>query len=469
MVVTATTMLRTAKDVLEEEEEEEECHPSSSSDSLLEGLGKRRRKSFKTVLVTVSGALRLKLLLARKKASATTTTASSSFRLRQCKSVTNTSLPSSSLPEMILRSNSEPTRTLRSAGSGRHTPNWIRSLSNTQELERKARQACRKAAARWKARTLPVPASSPLTSAPAPLCAGQAAGEGGNVMSKRNALRNLWKRYFASISMRVSNFTKNPKAKDLDSLGSILRDDVSLHEPGGVAEGKRATIEAASKFSDPNISFELVHNFVDEGNSVTISEHVVEREGKHCRLCGAVWWDIEEYGSGNGDGLYRNDLVLTSSSFPAVKRIEIFGKGMSLLPSGRDDDDDVLEAAASVRTRGGFGGAKEAGLGALVNGYIEALLADDYEAIRGMLCRNFRISALDGVKTRDSFVAWLEANPSCFRRKVQDVFVDHKAKTAYLKLLVQCGSSSAVVVNLVQWDLRDECIINIREYSTGFK
>ncbi|UPR04430.1 hypothetical protein HOP50_16g77710 [Chloropicon primus] len=462
MLLTATRMLGTAEDVVEEEED--------IPPSLRKGVRKRgKRRSFRTVFVTVSVVHRLKALLARRRAS--------SCFCHQCKPKTKTettmmkaktSSSRSSSPQVIWRSNSEPARALRPAGSGKHTPNWIRSLSNTQELERKSRQACGEAE-----RSLPASASA--ASAPqAPLSSSSSRGNE-NVMCKRHALRNLWKRYFAAINIRVSNFTKNPKARDLDSLGSILRDDMSLHEPGGVAQGKRAVIEATSKFSDPSISFELVHNFVDEGNSVTISEHVVEYGSKHFRLCGAVWWDIEEYGSGDGDGLYREDLVLTSSSLPAVKRIELFGKGMSLLPSGRDDDeeeegdDDVLGAAASVRRTRGFGAAGEAGLGAVVARYIEALLADDYEAIRGMLCRNFRISALDGVKTRDSFVAWLEA--TTFRRKVQDVFVDHKAKTAYLKLLVQFDSSSAraVVVNLVQWDLRVDSIINIREYGTGFK
>jgi len=82
----------------------------------------------------------------------------------------------------------------------------------------------------------------------------------------------------------------------------------------------------------------------------------------------------------------------------------------------------------------------------------------------------FRISAIDGVKTRDSFVSWLRTlrTTSGFERTVREVFVDHKSKTAFLQQVCTCDSQSALVVNVVQWDLDFKCIINIREYGAGF-
>ena len=55
-----------------------------------------------------------------------------------------------------------------------------------------------------------------------------------------------------------------------------------------------------------------------------------------------------------------------------------------------------------------------------------------------------------------------------FRREIQNVFVDHGSKAAFLYFHAQCDSSSAIVVNVVQWDLDGRHISQIREFGAGF-
>lgn len=228
--------------------------------------------------------------------------------------------------------------------------------------------------------------------------------------------------------------------------------------------------------SDVDVAVELVHNYVDEDASVTFSEYLFElpadcgadggcgkrkeKKRKRFRVCEVISWDLSPYTLAGAGGECDRGKILKSRGLPTLKEVFIYGKGMNLLPNS-----DLPPPAE------GF--ARDGALGPVVKSYIKALLENDYRAIFSMLCSNFRISAFDGVKTRDSFVAWLlrttEDTEDSVSRTIRDVFVDHKCRTAYLELHLRCAESSAVVVNVVQWDLRFECIINIREYGAGFK
>lgn len=67
---------------------------------------------------------------------------------------------------------------------------------------------------------------------------------------------------------------------------------------------------------------------------------------------------------------------------------------------------------------------------------------------------------------------WLKSLRSaggCFERTIRDVVMDHKSKTAFLLLEVKCDQKKVNIVNVVQWDLHDAAIINIREYGLGYK
>ena len=70
---------------------------------------------------------------------------------------------------------------------------------------------------------------------------------------------------------------------------------------------------------------------------------------------------------------------MSATALPAIKKIAIFGKGMSLLPN------EQLPAPPADRPT-----LCEQSLGPVVNGYVKALMASDYEAIYGMLCSTFR-------------------------------------------------------------------------------
>jgi len=380
--------------------------------------------------------------------------------------------------EEIARSKSEPALPTESAD----IPNWLRSLSTKQELERRSRNAKAAAAAAAAARTAfknwRDKIGARVVTDPQCLCdkaaPALAPAPTGKLMCKRHALRNLWKRFFLSRT-KASNLKKHPEAADLADLGNLLCQGVECFQPSGTVEGKEEVLKALRCYGDTNVQVELVHNCVDEEASVTFSEYVIEfprdQTKKHLRVCEVVQWELSGFRAhpSAGSDLYDKNAVLGNKIEaegeeeprhmpPCIEKIAIFGKGMSLVPNDR------LPIPLDSRTH------SEADLGTVVTEYVKALLCNDYEAIYGMCCSNFRISAIDGVKTRDSFVSWLRTlrTTSGFERTVREVFVDHKSKTAFLQQVCTCDSQSALVVNVVQWDLDFKCIINIREYGAGF-
>ena len=90
-----------------------------------------------------------------------------------------------------------------------------------------------------------------------------------------------------------------------------------------------------------------------------------------------------------GRDMYSREAILRGRE-PALKKVLIFGKGMSLVPSN--------SLPEPVGAQGGT--LSEAYLGAVVTDYIKALVENDYQSIARMLSENFRIAAIDGVKDR---------------------------------------------------------------------
>jgi len=305
-------------------------------------------------------------------------------------------------------------------------------------------------------------------------------GDNNSTMCKRHALRALWKLYFFAFPRKVVNIRNHAAPAHLNTrlLLALMREDCELNQP--VASGRDEVIKVLDSFEGTaagEISAELVHNYVDEEASVTFSEYVLQfsHSGRYLKICEVIFWDLSHYrkSSGDGDGDSDSDNDSGSATYdrglllrgdrPAIRKVMYFGKDSILLPSSQ-----LPVAAASQVPAHVLEKYSDCKFCKAVGGYLDALLTNDWRSIYGMLCSSFRISAFDGVKTRDAFISWLETNCD-FKRRVQDVFVDHKAKTAFLHLVVQCGELSAVVLSVVQWNLEAESIIAIREYGTVYK
>lgn len=325
-------------------------------------------------------------------------------------------------------------------------------------------------------------------------------------MCTRRALRTLWKRYFLAFPRKVTNDKPQPRPRplvlDVELLRALLGEDVHLFHPGGLAQGKKEVMSFLgggcrgedTGSSQPRPFFvshravEIVHNYADEEACATFSEYVIELEDagcsgasnsngkKHLRICEVVQWDLSHYrarGGGDTSPFSYDREALASGKFPAIKSIMYFGKGMAVmandrLPAPLDTHTRLLpEDRENVPSKKALCGP----FLSHVSAYVGALMGNDYDAIYGMLCSNFRINAFDGVKTRDTFISWLRSlrMASAFERQIQDVLVDEKSKSAFLLLRVKCDASSAVVVNVVQWSVNGESIIAIREYGAAFK
>lgn len=305
-------------------------------------------------------------------------------------------------------------------------------------------------------------------------CCGGLGLDDDSTMCKRHALRALWKLYFFAFPRKVVNIRNHAAPAHLNTrlLLALMREDCELNQP--VASGRDEVIKVLDSFEGTmagEISAELVHNYVDEEASVTFSEYVLQfsHSGRYLKICEVIFWDLSHYRKGSGDGDSDNDNsaydrgLLLKGDRPAIRKVMYFGKDSILVPNAQLPVS--AESQVPLHLLEKYSNCKFC---KAVSGYLDALLKNDLSSVYGMLCSSFRISAFDGVKTRDAFITWLETNCD-FKRKVKDVFVDHKAKTAFLHLTVQCGALSAVVLNVVQWNLEAESIIAIREYGTVYK
>ena len=222
----------------------------------------------------------------------------------------NTSAKMLEEPEELPRSVSEPAD-LALAARDRHLPNWFRSLSTSQKSEERARQQrnLRGLCQRWKDRTFPDTGANwrreSQKVASLSLCVCDDASDRG-VYCKRHALRNLWKRFFATNPREVRNLTPVPGSDPLRPE-DVLFADASLFQPEGPSEGAPAVRAVLAQYECTEV--ELVHNFVDERAAVTFSEFVIHighgccgSEGepnedkpkgkKHLRVCEVVQWDL---------------------------------------------------------------------------------------------------------------------------------------------------------------------------------
>jgi len=323
-------------------------------------------------------------------------------------------------------------------------------------------------------------------------------GSDEEVMCKRHALRALWKLYFFAFPRKIANIKDHASPATLDTplLLRMLHEDAELFQPSGLAHGKREVINEFSAFEGvqtfADYTVQLVHNYVDEEASVTFSEYVLEFDsGKYIKVCEVMQWDLSAYETtvavsaagdkaGADDGRNSNSntpsgaiiegdkaykKAIFKGSFPAIKKVMLFGKGFTEL-AARDLPIQMETSWQHKLSQGKFI--------EVVKDYVESFMGNQYENIYSMLCPCFRINAFDGVKTRDGFISCLSDLKSIsiqgsFERKLEHVFVDHKSKTAFLQFYARCGGSTALVVNVVQWDLSGESIINIREYGTAFK
>lgn len=295
-----------------------------------------------------------------------------------------------------------------------------------------------------------------------------------SIMCKRHALRALWKLYFFAFPRKVVNIKSHEAPAQLNTqlLLSLMREDCQLNQP--VAFGRDEVIKVLDNFEGTEmISAELVHNYVDEENSVTFSEYILQfaNSGRYLKICEVISWDLSQYEMDSGGNAYDREALLRGD-LPAIAKVMYYGKDTTLLPNDQLPVAEKTVERVPLRLLEKYS-EKYAGCKFIeaVSSYVEALMCNDLSSIYDMLCSNFRISSFDGVKTRDGFIAWLKTleMTANFKRKMENVFVDHKSKTAFLHLIVQCGATSAVVLNVVQWDVEAECIIAIREYGTVFK
>lgn len=431
--------------------------------------------------------------------------------------------------DVLVKQKSEKTLSTTKTGkkaTAKTMPIWFQSLSqkHRQESFNLSRSSSSQSAT----------TSSSSSSSPSSIkyfCPCQSKEEG--TMCKRHALRSLWKAYFLAFPRQVVNMKQenhdrdqpqfpnlDPTAVNRPLLLALLSEEAELFHPYGNYRGRTKVMDmfdkdapgqahyvqslfkkSSSCYGDSPVFYskdvahrcktQLIHNYVDEESSVTFSEFVVEftESQRHLRVCEVVQWDLSNYeyknrlalGSSSSFAFDFDKKLVLSSSLPAIKRIMLFGKGISLLPnkelpvpvctdSSRSLSSFLLrrhasQSSSSKSSKGGLA------FTSMVASYVEALMANNYEGIYNMLCSNFRINTFDGVKTRDTFVSWLRTlkDTSSFSRSLQDLFVDQKSKTAFLHLQVEAGGTSAIVVNVVQWDVEAKQIIAIREYGGSYK
>mmetsp|Transcript_2241 Transcript_2241/g.5206 ORF Transcript_2241/g.5206 Transcript_2241/m.5206 type:complete len:597 (-) Transcript_2241:237-2027(-) len=230
---------------------------------------------------------------------------------------------------------------------------------------------------------------------------------------------------------------------------------------------------------------EIVHLFVDEASSATFAEYVMEfpqsvlgggMAAKNLRICELVEWDLAPYKKadareGTQTGSWYAADLLTSAALPVIKRVMYFGKGIQVLPD-RECVPLPMQGSRKVSDLDRPGNR----LMRAVKEFVSALEAGDFHKVNDLLCPNFRMNALNGVKSRDTFMAWLvngRWQMNC-ERMHQDLLIDGPSKTLCLHSKVRCEVSqegepnSAIVVNIVQWDLDVEKVITIREYGSAF-